>query len=181
MQFLMPRRHRPKPLPLLLAATLFVAFALPNFAGESESSKKSEFKAYNPKADARAEIAEALKRAQASNKHVLLQIGGNWCSWCFKLEKLYETNADVGAALESYYELVHVNYSPENKNLELMSELGKPQRFGFPVLVVLDQQGNRLHTQDSAFLERDEGHDPEKVMRFLKAWSVEALAPSKQD
>lgn len=33
---------------------------------------------YNPEANAKVEIASAVKKAKAENKHVLLQVGGNW-------------------------------------------------------------------------------------------------------
>ena len=35
-------------------------------------------KLYNPKADAKQEIKKAVKIAKESNKHVLLQVGGDW-------------------------------------------------------------------------------------------------------
>ena len=35
-------------------------------------------KLYNPDADARLEISKAVKQAKAENKHVLIQVGGNW-------------------------------------------------------------------------------------------------------
>jgi len=58
-----------------------------------------------------------------------------------------------------------------------MASLDYPQRFGFPVLVVLDQEGNRLHTQDTGYLELDKGYDPEKISRFLLNWNVASLKP----
>ncbi len=45
-------------------------------------AQATEVNIYNPEADARADIASAVKQAKAENKHVLLQIGGNWCPWC---------------------------------------------------------------------------------------------------
>ncbi len=135
-------------------------------------------KPYNPEADAKAQIRQALDRAKQSNKHVLLQIGGNWCSWCLKLEKLYKKDEAVAKALSDNYELVYINHSKENKNEAVLAELGSPQRFGFPVLVVLDGKGNRLHTQDSVYLEEGDGHGPKKVLRFLEQWSPKALNPS---
>ena len=48
-------------------------------------------------------------------------------------------------------ENVRVNYDPKNKNEEVLAELGYPQRFGFPVFVILDANGNRIHTQNSVF------------------------------
>jgi hypothetical protein len=38
-----------------------------------------------------------------------------------------------------------------------MAFLGNPQRFGFPVFVIIDGDGNVLHTQDSALLEQGKG------------------------
>ena len=59
-----------------------------------------------------------------------------------------------------------------------MKRLGSPQRFGFPVFVVLDQAGNVLHIQDSSFLEEDKGYSKEKTLRFFKAWAPQAVDPS---
>ncbi len=33
---------------------------------------------YDPMADARKEISEAVAKAQLENKHVFIQVGGNW-------------------------------------------------------------------------------------------------------
>jgi thioredoxin-related protein len=130
---------------------------------------------YNPNADAREDIATAVKQAKAENKHVLLQIGGNWCPWCVKLHGFMAEDAQVDSLLKADYVRVMVNYSKENKNEEIMKMLGHPQRFGFPVLVILDQDGIRLHTQDSWFLEKDKFYDKEKLMHFLEMWTVAAV------
>ncbi|WP_217447779.1 hypothetical protein [Maribellus comscasis] len=37
-----------------------------------------EIKIYNPKADAKEELADAVKKASMENKHVFIQVGGNW-------------------------------------------------------------------------------------------------------
>ena len=39
-------------------------------------------KVYDPDADAKKDIEEAIKKATKNGKHVFLQIGGNWCPWC---------------------------------------------------------------------------------------------------
>ena len=138
-------------------------------------------KPYNPDADARAELNAAIKEAAKDGKHVLVQVGGNWCSWCLKLEKLYHSDKAVSEALENNFVLVHLNYSDENKNEAILAELGYPQRFGFPVLVVLDGKGKRLHTQNSGYLEKDKGHDPKKVIGFLEHWAPKALDPASYE
>jgi len=134
-------------------------------------------KLYNPTADAKAEIADAVKKAAASHKNVLLQIGGNWCIWCIRFNNLVSQDADLNKYVRDNYIIVHVNYSKENTNDKVMADLGYPQRFGFPVFVVLDSNGNRLHTQNSEYLEDGKGHSKDKVMGFFKDWSPAALDP----
>jgi hypothetical protein len=80
--------------------------------------------------------------------------------------------------LTANYVFLLINYSRENKNMDLMKQFKFPQRFGFPVLLVLDADGNLLHTQDSGLLELEKGYDPEKVKTFLKNWTVKALDPN---
>jgi hypothetical protein len=61
-----------------------------------------------------------------------------------------------------------------------MKDLEYPNRFGFPVFVVLDGKGKILHTQDSGQLEHAtvKGYDTTKVVTFLKMWNVKALDPT---
>jgi len=134
-------------------------------------------KLYNPAADAKRDLAIAVQAAQAQHKHILVQVGGNWCYWCLSLHGFFESNTRIDSILKADYVLVRVNYSPENKNEEILAGLGYPQRFGFPVLLVLDQNGQRLHIQDTGYLELDKGYDPEKVSRFLLSWNRAAIDP----
>lgn len=137
-------------------------------------------KLYTPAADARMEIREAVKRAARTHKNVLLQIGGNWCIWCIRFNDLVTKDADLNKYLNDNYEVVHVNYSKENTNAAVLASLGYPQRFGFPVFIVLDDKGNRLHTQNSGYLEEGKGHSKAKVMEFLKEWSPATYAPKAE-
>ncbi len=136
-----------------------------------------EVKLYNPQADAAKDIKIAVAKAAAEGKHVLLQIGGNWCVWCLRFNQLVNTNDTLKTAQNNGFVVVHVNYSKENENKAVLASLGYPQRFGFPVFVILDGKGNRLHTQNSAYLESGKGHDPKKVLEFFNNWSPAALDP----
>lgn len=135
-------------------------------------------KHYNPEANPEKEISEKLVEVAGNKKHILLMVGGNWCPWCRMLAGYLESNKEVNALLEKNYEVVKVNYSKENKNLETLSKYGYPQRFGFPVLVVLNQKGERIHTQSTVCLEEGKGYNDKRVKEFLKNWSYEALQPS---
>lgn len=137
----------------------------------SLSAQQTE-KIYNPEADAKAEVSAAVAKAASEGKHVFLQVGGNWCPWCVKFHKMISADARLDSLIRANYVVVKVNYSKENKNNELLSTLGYPQRFGFPVFVILDQTGRVIHTQDSGYLELDKGYDPEKVERLFINWSA---------
>jgi uncharacterized protein YyaL (SSP411 family) len=131
---------------------------------------------YNPDADAKADIAAAVKQSQVENKHVLLQCGGNWCPWCVKLHNFEAADPQIDSLLHADYitVMVNVDKSKDKRNYDLLASLGNPQRFGFPVLVILNQEGERIHTQDSWFLELDKSYDREKIVHFLEMWNVAA-------
>jgi len=143
-------------------------------------SAQQTIKIYNPDADAKAEVAAAVAKAAAAGKHVFLQIGGNWCPWCVKFHTLITENAKLDSLIKANYEVVKVNYSKENDNHELLATLGYPQRFGFPVFVILDGKGNVLHTQDSWYLEQEKNYSPEKVEHLFKMWSAFTMKEAKE-
>ncbi len=140
-------------------------------------AQTSETKLYNPEADAKTDIQNMVTKANAEGKHVLLQIGGNWCSWCIKFNKKATENDTLKSVLTGKYIAYHLNYSKENWNEEILAELGYPQRFGFPVFVVLDGKGNRLHTQNSVYLEENKGYSTKEVLAFFNSWSPTAIDP----
>ena len=135
-------------------------------------SAQQAVKIYNPEADTKAEVAAAVAKASAEGKHVFLQVGGNWCPWCVKFHKMIEADAKLDSLVNANYVVVKVNYSKENDNHKFLATIGYPQRFGFPVFVILDEKGNVLHTQESGYLELDKGYNREKVERMFQMWSA---------
>ena len=140
-----------------------------------QASANDTTKLYDPNANPEKDVAVTLAKARKEGKHVLLQIGGNWCVWCYRFNSFVLLDSTLKNIMNNNYVVYHLNYSPENKNLDYLKKLGFPQRFGFPVLVVLDANGNRLHTQDSSLLEKGNGYDKDKVKGFLINWSPFAL------
>ena len=141
------------------------------------SSYAQEAKVYNSEANVSAEISQGLVKAKAENKHLLLQVGGNWCPWCLKFHKLCSEDQDIKEMMGKNYIWIMVNYSKENKNLVELKKLEFPQRFGFPVFVIMDSNGKRIHTQNSSYLEQGDGYSKKKVHDFLNQWSPDALNP----
>ena len=148
-----------------------------SFTAFSQDMKK--FDLYKPGEKAETEIANAVNSAKGSGKHVLIQIGGNWCIWCARFNDLVTKDESIDSLIHANYVVYHLNYSPENKNEDLLTKYAFPQRFGFPVFLVLDGNGKLLHIQNSAYLEKDKGYDRLKVIDFFKDWSPAALDPKQ--
>ena len=134
---------------------------------------------YDPSADALADIKSAVALAKETDKHVFVKVGGNWCGWCKLYAKFTKADEDIMRIMKDEYVFILVNWSIENKNPDVMSYLGNPQRFGFPVFVIIDGDGNVLHIQDSALLEDGKGYSKNHVMRFLGVWKADAEDPSR--
>lgn len=143
--------------------------------------QESKNKIYHPEADAKVDIENAISTARRENKHVILQIGGNWCKWCIRFHEFAQQDTSVSQVLNDNFVLYHLNYDKKGKNMELFQEYEFPQRFGFPVFVILDSNGNRLHTQDSWMLEDGDGYSSKMVTHFLNSWTPKALDPKSYE
>jgi thioredoxin-related protein len=141
-----------------------------------------EKKLYNPGADAAADIEAAVKKAAEENKFVLIQGGGNWCKWCIEFARFAKADTQIDSLINSSFVWYHLNYSKENQNLPVFAKYGYAQRFGFPVFIILNQKGERIHIQDSALLEDGKSsYSKEKILEFLNGWIPKALDPSQYE
>ena len=146
--------------------------------GNLSNAQTEGNKLYHPDADAAKDIATAIKKAKAENKYVLLQGGGNWCSWCIEFARFCKADAKIDSVISAGFVWYHLNDSKENKNEKVFTKYGYPQRFGYPVFIILDGNGKRIHTQNSEYLEDGKkSYSQQKVQSFLEMWSPRALNP----
>jgi thiol:disulfide interchange protein len=123
---------------------------------------------FDPHRDATADVAAAVALAAAQGKRVMVDVGGEWCSWCHLLDGFIASNDDVRQLVADHYVWVKVNYSPDNKNEQLLSRWPKVK--GYPHLFVLDASGALVHSQDTSLLEAGHGYDKAKVIAFLRQY-----------
>ncbi|HEX6793255.1 MAG TPA: thioredoxin family protein [Casimicrobiaceae bacterium] len=124
---------------------------------------------FDPSRDAAADVATAVATASAQGKRVIVDVGGEWCSWCHILDRFIASNADVRALIDAKYVWVKVNYSKENPNRAFLSRW--PAIEGYPHLFVLDAKGRLVHSQDTSELESGKGYDKARVIAMLRRWS----------
>jgi thioredoxin-related protein len=142
-------------------------------------------KVYNEDLNPMTQIDEALVKAKADGKYVVCQVGGNWCPWCLRFADFVTNDTTISKVLADNFVYIHVNYNPRKAQdaekttqaQAMLARLNQPARFGFPVFVVLGEQGRVLHIQDSGFLEEGQGYSQAKVLRFFKNWTPKAVRP----
>ena len=140
-------------------------------------------KVYNEDINPIEQIDQALVKARSEEKFVICQVGGNWCPWCLRFADFITNDTTISNVIDESFVYIHVNYNPRKSEGEekmqlakaMLERLNNPARFGFPVFVVLDEEGRVIHIQDSSFLEEGQSYNQEKVLRFFKNWTPKAV------
>ncbi|PZU82153.1 MAG: thioredoxin family protein [Chryseobacterium sp.] len=128
-------------------------------------------KPYHPEANAALDIQNAIKQAKKEHKNVVIQAGGNWCIWCLRFNNYVQQTPELKQLVDNNYIYYHLNWSPENKNEKIFTNYGNPgEKFGYPVFIILDENGKQIHIQDSSVLEEVSGYNLEKVKDFFNSW-----------
>jgi thiol:disulfide interchange protein len=124
---------------------------------------------FDPSRDSAHDLRQAVAEAQHTHKRIILDVGGEWCSWCHTLDRFYAVHADLTALRDQSFVWLKVNWSPENQNKGFLSRY--PAIKGYPHLFVLEQDGTLLHSQDTSLLEEGPSYNLDKMTEFLKKWA----------
>lgn len=132
---------------------------------------------FDPTRDPKINLQKAVETAAKSGKHIILDVGGEWCGWCVYMDKFIAQNPTLARLRDNNFVWVKVNYSEENENPEFLSAY--PAATGYPHLYVLDETGKLLQSQDTSVLEKGDGYDLSKFTAFLTKWSPEKKAVAR--
>jgi thiol:disulfide interchange protein len=124
---------------------------------------------YPDPAQAKADLAAALKTAAAEHKRVLLDFGGDWCGDCQVLDIYFHDDANR-PILEANFVLVHVNIGHMDANVEIAEKYGVPLHKGVPALAVLDEHGTLLFSQKTGEFEDMRHLESSALTKFLLQW-----------
>src|ERR1700742_954473 len=91
-----------------LLAVLTIAFQSASFAAAPDI--------YPDPGQAKTDLANALKSAEADHRRIIVDFGGNWCPDCHVLDSYFHdaTNKPI---VEANYIVVHVNIGRRDRNL----------------------------------------------------------------
>ena len=133
------------------------------------SARAASREIYPAPAQAKADLAAALKTAAAAHKRILLDFGGNWCPDCVVLDGYFHDAANR-QILNANFVLVHVNIGKMDENLEIAEKYEVPLNKGVPALAVLDENGKLLYSQKSGEFEAMRSMESSAVTKFLVQW-----------
>jgi len=120
----------------------------------------------NPFKDATA----AIKLAKESNRNVLIEIGGTWCTWCHKMDDFLEQNPEIYQQLHSKFVLLKISVSDSNENEAFMKSL--PPVLGYPHMFVSTNSGKMVLSKDTAELLQDGEYSTKNWTTFLNKWQA---------
>jgi len=124
---------------------------------------------YPDPAQAKADIAAALKTAAVTHKRVLLDFGGNWCGDCQVLDIYFHDPGNL-SLLENNFVLVHVNIGHMDVNEDIAERYEVPLHRGVPALAVLSETGKLLYSQKGGEFEAMRRMESSSVTSFLVQW-----------
>ena len=127
---------------------------------------------FEESADPYADLQTAIDMAQDEEKYILLDVGGEWCSWCHLIDAYIETNAPTREAFACAFVILKVNYSEDNPNEEFLSQY--PERQGYPHFFVLDSEGEFVASQGTGDLEEGRGYNEAAMVGFAEPYCQDA-------
>jgi thiol:disulfide interchange protein len=124
---------------------------------------------YPDAAQAKADLAAAMKTAAQAHKRILLDFGGNWCGDCQVLDMYFHDPQNL-PLLEANFVLVHINVGYMDRNLDLAKKYEVPVEKGVPALAVLSENGKLLFSQKDKQFEAMRRMETSAVTQFLVQW-----------
>ena len=153
---------------------LSLALAVAGASGVSFSQEVPKQKQiYSETADAHAEIKEALAKARAGHKRVIVVFGANWCFDCHVLDQAFH-RPDCASIIAANYEVVHVDIGKGEKNQDLMTRYEVPMKRGIPGLAVLESNGKLVYSQKNGEFENARALSPDDFLAFLNKWKPDS-------
>jgi hypothetical protein len=125
---------------------------------------------YNAAIDAHQEVVEAVNKAGAAHKRLLVVFGGNWCFDCHVLDEAFHS-PDIAPTLNKSFVVIHVDIGQMDKNLDIAKQYDVPLERGVPAIAVLDSDGKLLFSQKRGEFEAARSMAPEDILAFLHKWA----------
>ncbi len=124
---------------------------------------------FDPNANAKDELNNAITAAGKEHKHVFILVGGDWSPESVQFNAALNKDY-VQKVLQDNYIFLRINFSPGNKNEEVLrQQLDCPKYDGYPIIVLLDENGKKVATKTGGnFKIAPNNYFAPKIEKFLR-------------
>ena len=150
----------------LLVLSSFIIFSMSVLADYKTIPDYS--RSYDPKRDPFVDGRDAIRNAQATQRRILIELGGNWCAWCKKLEQFISEHKVIETELHKNFVILKVNVSDENDNKKFLSAF--PKTNGYPHFFVSRANGSVLYSKDTSELLESGRYSEQRFLAFIQRW-----------
>ena len=160
-----------------MKAILIIIFMNTFFCGSSFANNETSAaivlpdysKIYDDTRDPFKDAVAAIALAQSTKRNILIEIGGNWCAWCHKMDAFLAKNPEIYQALHQNFVLLKINVSDSNENEAFMKSL--PPVLGYPHMYVSTGKGKMMLSKDTAELLAGESYSTLAWQTFIEQWA----------
>lgn len=157
---------------VVVAVHFTAAQGIPDAVGSPTAAASLDYvpvHKFDPKRDPAADLQAAIAEAQHTGKHIILDVGGDWCVYCHQMDKLFEQHPELARLRDDHFVTVAVYYGSDNKNSQFFSRYEKIP--AIPHFYVLNEHGQLLHSQHVIELRAGHAYSPDKMKAFLLRWA----------
>jgi len=146
---------------------VLVIFLFSSFLATAQIKEREKF---DPLKNPAKELRHAIQQAKKENKRILLDVGGEWCIWCHRLDEFILADKEIDSTLQANFVVVKINYSKENKNEKFLSKYPKVE--GYPHIFILEKDGKLLFSKNTGELEAEKSYSKGKLLNFYNEWKL---------
>ncbi len=114
------------------------------------------------------DLQRAVAAAAAGGKRVLVVVGGDWCVWCFLLDRHLGADPEAARVLYGEFEVLRVYYGEDNTNDAFLARF--PEFEMFPHFFVVETDGRVLASVDADVFIADAKYSTALIRDFAAGW-----------
>ena len=156
----------------LLAALVLTGTLCACARADDAAGLPADLPAYSTRFDAsrnaEADFAAALKSAAENHRRVLVMVGGDWCVWCFLLDRHLRADPEAARLMYSGFEMLRVYYNDDNKNEAFLKRF--PDFTMFPHFFVVETDAQVLASVPADIFISDAKYNTALIRAFVDRW-----------
>lgn len=124
---------------------------------------------YDPARDPETDFGAAQAAAKRKQQRVLVIVGGDWCVWCFLLDRHFAMDAEATQAFYGSFEVLRVYYNDDNKNQRFLARF--PEFNLFPHFFVVENDGRVVASVTADVFIGEAKYQTALIRRFAEEWT----------